>query len=215
MPLSLPNLDDRTYDDLVAEAVAMLPRLAPAWTDRNPSDPGITLVELLAYFTEHLIYRLNRISRESKIRFLRLLSGADGDANGRWDRRSTEQIDEALERVVRALRRPERAVTAADYEYLATQGAPHIVRARPFARRNLEQPDDAGRERDAPGHMSLVVVPAGDLASDAVGLLVSQVRDYLEPRRLLATRLDRKSTRLNSSHLGISYAVFCLKKKKK
>src|ERR1035441_7385330 len=33
--------------------------------------------------------------------------------------------------------------------------------------------------------------------------------------RLLATRLDRKSTRLNSSHLGISYAVFCLKKKKK
>src|SRR5437899_8969710 len=27
-------------------------------------------------------------------------------------------------------------------------------------------------------------------------------------------KLDRKSTRLNSSHLGISYAVFCLKKKK-
>src|SRR5262245_62799258 len=30
----------------------------------------------------------------------------------------------------------------------------------------------------------------------------------------LATIEDRKSTRLNSSHLGISYAVFCLKKKK-
>src|SRR5256885_8130272 len=30
-----------------------------------------------------------------------------------------------------------------------------------------------------------------------------------------ARRLDRKSTRLNSSHLVISYAVFCLKKKKK
>src|SRR2546426_8406720 len=30
-----------------------------------------------------------------------------------------------------------------------------------------------------------------------------------------AWRLDRKSTRLNSSHLVISYAVFCLKKKKK
>src|SRR5256885_10747642 len=29
-----------------------------------------------------------------------------------------------------------------------------------------------------------------------------------------ATELDRKSTRLNSSHLVISYAVFCLKKKK-
>src|ERR1035441_5833954 len=32
--------------------------------------------------------------------------------------------------------------------------------------------------------------------------------------RPLAHRPDRKSTRLNSSHLGISYAVFCLKKKK-
>src|SRR5262245_63816804 len=31
----------------------------------------------------------------------------------------------------------------------------------------------------------------------------------------LTNRRDRKSTRLNSSHLGISYAVFCLKKKKK
>src|SRR5205814_2396318 len=30
-----------------------------------------------------------------------------------------------------------------------------------------------------------------------------------------AAFIDRKSTRLNSSHLGISYAVFCLKKKKK
>src|SRR5258705_1443818 len=30
-----------------------------------------------------------------------------------------------------------------------------------------------------------------------------------------ALQRDRKSTRLNSSHLGISYAVFCLKKKKK
>src|SRR5688572_32905800 len=34
-------------------------------------------------------------------------------------------------------------------------------------------------------------------------------------RRLHLVRLDRKSTRLNSSHSQISYAVFCLKKKKK
>src|SRR2546427_2084152 len=35
------------------------------------------------------------------------------------------------------------------------------------------------------------------------------------PRRGLRRRADRKSTRLNSSHSQISYAVFCLKKKKK
>src|SRR5258705_4045982 len=34
-------------------------------------------------------------------------------------------------------------------------------------------------------------------------------------RHLVGLRRDRKSTRLNSSHLGISYAVFCLKKKKR
>src|SRR5438045_8009058 len=34
-------------------------------------------------------------------------------------------------------------------------------------------------------------------------------------RRECDSPRDRKSTRLNSSHLGISYAVFCLKKKKK
>src|SRR3989442_2351881 len=33
-------------------------------------------------------------------------------------------------------------------------------------------------------------------------------------RHLLPVRVDRKSTRLNSSHVRISYAVFCLKKKK-
>src|SRR5258705_9098072 len=37
----------------------------------------------------------------------------------------------------------------------------------------------------------------------------------LRGRALESIRIDRKSTRLNSSHLGISYAVFCLKKKKK
>src|SRR5262245_62538808 len=37
----------------------------------------------------------------------------------------------------------------------------------------------------------------------------------IQPARSPGRSLDRKSTRLNSSHLGISYAVFCLKKKKK
>src|SRR5438067_5973882 len=38
-------------------------------------------------------------------------------------------------------------------------------------------------------------------------------RDGLEV--VVGRRVDRKSTRLNSSHVSISYAVFCLKKKKK
>src|ERR1039458_6436355 len=40
------------------------------------------------------------------------------------------------------------------------------------------------------------------------GSVLDEIRIHGAP----ASRLDRKSTRLNSSHLGISYAVFCLKK---
>src|SRR5262245_62917507 len=48
---------------------------------------------------------------------------------------------------------------------------------------------------------------AGDAGDQAL------VQRLLDRRRVPDP--DRKSTRLNSSHLGISYAVFCLKKKKK
>src|SRR5256885_6122943 len=47
----------------------------------------------------------------------------------------------------------------------------------------------------------------------AVGLLVAQCAHDFR-LRAVARYEDRKSTRLNSSHLVISYAVFCLKKKK-
>src|SRR5438034_8080935 len=42
-----------------------------------------------------------------------------------------------------------------------------------------------------------------------------RARGRAGPPRLQSPRLDRKSTRLNSSHTVISYAVFCLKKKKR
>src|SRR5690625_6905614 len=44
--------------------------------------------------------------------------------------------------------------------------------------------------------------------------LIDEFRKNKRYRDLLK-RIDRKSTRLNSSHVAISYAVFCLKKKKK
>src|SRR5262245_64115557 len=54
------------------------------------------------------------------------------------------------------------------------------------------------------------------LAAGATGArALVAASDFGFAAAFLATALDRKSTRLNSSHLGISYAVFCLKKKKK
>src|SRR3712207_7548066 len=54
-----------------------------------------------------------------------------------------------------------------------------------------------------------------DLAPGLLGQEPPVLEDLVEDlgRLELAPRLDRKSTRLNSSHANISYAVFCLKKK--
>src|SRR2546426_5372404 len=58
--------------------------------------------------------------------------------------------------------------------------------------------------------------PYTTLFRSQVQLLESlRVGDVGEDRRDPGLARDRKSTRLNSSHLVISYAVFCLKKKKK
>src|SRR2546426_7912551 len=47
-----------------------------------------------------------------------------------------------------------------------------------------------------------------------LGLSIPLHRDFEEVNLRVSRKRDRKSTRLNSSHLVISYAVFCLKKKK-
>src|SRR5689334_24367872 len=49
---------------------------------------------------------------------------------------------------------------------------------------------------------------------DGLDVLRALVRPGRAPHFIILTTLDRKSTRLNSSHSSISYAVFCLKKKK-
>src|SRR4051812_49588833 len=55
----------------------------------------------------------------------------------------------------------------------------------------------------------------GEAAREGLIHLVGFARDHRADRGGDAGGPDRKSTRLNSSHMSISYAVFCLKKKKK
>src|SRR5699024_12528662 len=53
------------------------------------------------------------------------------------------------------------------------------------------------------------------IGAGAVGVVhIVQIRRGADPDQPAAVFIDRKSTRLNSSHVSISYAVFCLKKKK-
>jgi predicted phage baseplate assembly protein len=73
MPLQAPILDDRQYADIVAQAKTLIPRYAPEWTNFNDSDPGITLVQLFAWMTDIILYRLNQVPDLNYIKFLQLL----------------------------------------------------------------------------------------------------------------------------------------------
>ena len=181
MALPLPNLDDRTYADLVEEARALIPTYDSSWTDHNPSDPGITLIELFAWLVEMLIYRANRVPDQHLITFLKLLNGPG------W-RVSTDLGRDVRESVV-AIRRGYRAVTCEDYEALAKEASPDVARAKCIPRRYLGAGTDTDRTASRPGHISIIIVPhMEDPAPQPSETLRQTVWNYLDPRRVLTTR---------------------------
>ncbi|HEV8460115.1 MAG TPA: baseplate J/gp47 family protein [Gaiellaceae bacterium] len=71
--VSAPVVDNRSFQDLVDEAKARIPIHNPEWTNFNRSDPGITLLELYAFMTESVLYRVNQIPERNRRVFLSLL----------------------------------------------------------------------------------------------------------------------------------------------
>lgn len=67
------NLDDRTFDDIRNEAIRLIPRYCPEWTNHNPSDPGIALIELFSWMTEMTLYRLNKVPVKTYLSMLELM----------------------------------------------------------------------------------------------------------------------------------------------
>src|SRR6266699_7228674 len=88
------------------------------------------------------------------------------------------------------------------HEPLGGEGEPDVVRHRRQVIRAVGERND------------LVVVPVLPELLEA-GVEVPKVGDHPDHGLTVQLDEDRKSTRLNSSHVRISYAVFCLKKKKK
>lgn len=74
MPLKAPNLDDRSFEEIKELVLERIPRYTREWTDFNESDPGITLVELFAWLTETILYRMNQVPERNYIKFLKLLN---------------------------------------------------------------------------------------------------------------------------------------------
>jgi predicted phage baseplate assembly protein len=71
--ITIPNLDDRRFQDYVDDAKRLVQQRCPEWTDHNVSDPGVTLIETFAYMVEQLTYRLNRIPDRNYLKFLELI----------------------------------------------------------------------------------------------------------------------------------------------
>ena len=76
MFVPLPNLDDRRWTDLVDEGRSLIPVYSSGWTDHNESDPGITIMEMLAWITDGDIYKANRIPDAHRLAFLALIGVA-------------------------------------------------------------------------------------------------------------------------------------------
>jgi predicted phage baseplate assembly protein len=73
MALPVPNLDDRRFQQFVDDAKRYVQERCPEWTDHNVSDPGVTLIETVAYMVDQLVYRLNRVPDKNYLAFLNLL----------------------------------------------------------------------------------------------------------------------------------------------
>jgi len=73
MALPSPNLDDRRFQQFVDDAKRYVQQRCPEWTDHNVSDPGVTLIEAVAYMADQLVYRLNRVPDKNYLAFLDLL----------------------------------------------------------------------------------------------------------------------------------------------
>ena len=66
MPLRVPQIDNRSYQQLLDEALARIRVHTPQWTNYNDSDPGITLLQLFAFLSD-LIRRTGSIDYARRV----------------------------------------------------------------------------------------------------------------------------------------------------
>ena len=67
------NLSDKTYEELLAEAVAQIPLYSAEWTNFNVSDPGITLLQNLTAFQLLQQEAINDVPEETRRKLLKLV----------------------------------------------------------------------------------------------------------------------------------------------
>lgn len=193
MSLNLQNIDDDLdFEELMKEAKSLIPVYAPEWTNHNPSDPGITLVELFAWLCEMIIYRINQVPEKNYLRFLNLLGIqlSEGEELASGIRRGVEQLSECT-----------RTVTGEDFELLAYKALmekqniketfPDLsLRTICFANRDLENCKMDNTEQF--GHVSIILIIKTQNQKDFMKEtydIKQYVKQYLSSRKLLTNRI--------------------------
>ena len=69
----VPDLDTTTFDGLVERGRSQIPRYAPGWTDHNVHDPGMTLLDLLAWIVDQQVYQVGFVGDRHLAAFAALL----------------------------------------------------------------------------------------------------------------------------------------------
>ena len=178
MTLSVPNIDDRTYEQLVSEARSMIPRYFPDWTDHNASDPGITLLELFAFLLEIAIYQINRVP-ERTLEHFALLVGIK--------RKNGEEIQDTLRRAIEHLNTENRAVTLEDFEKLAIEADPDSIARAKAVVQVVDTPTVSPDEQ----FVNVIIIPGdpGSITPEQMDGLRQEVFVYLRQRQPVTTRL--------------------------
>jgi hypothetical protein len=198
MPLPVRTLDDRTFDQLVDEAKALIPKHFPAWTDHNFSDPGIAFIELFAFLVENAIYQINRVPNRSLEHFASLLGVA---------RSPGEPIEMLFRRVREKLESRDRAVTKDEIE--------QQILARPAElwseKQKIARAEVIADLHAAPGvypaelTLKIVIVPeasdADDIAPEPGDKLRQAVYEFLRDRVPICTRLQVLTPQYSAIHL--------------
>jgi predicted phage baseplate assembly protein len=73
MGVDVPDLDDRTYEELLSDIKRRIPVVDEEWTDHNAHDPGITFLELLSWLSESYQFQLDQIEDRHRRKYAKLL----------------------------------------------------------------------------------------------------------------------------------------------
>lgn len=207
MSLPVPNLDNLEFKNLVEEAKSLIPVYAPQWTNFNPSDPGITLVELFAWFCEMISYRVDQVPEENYLSFLKLLG---------VELKDNEGLESGIRRAVSQFSERHRAVTAKDFELLARRGLmektgirekyPDLeVRTICLKNCDLENNKNTDDNNEQFGHVSVIVILKTQNQKDLlreISEIKQYIKQYLSLRKLLTTHVhvvepDYQDVRIN------------------